>query len=239
MNIVCLITLRPNEIWCDLLNGFSKYKIFIIVDDNNFDLSNYKQKYENINFIQIDNEKCKLHGYINCNHTLKKLISGWDKALYYFGVEYKTYDYSWFIEDDVFLHNEDTLTKIDHQYTNDDLLSNVYQTTERKTNYWQHWHRIKIQQYTPPYYRCMVCAVRFSKNMMKFINDYAIQYNTLFFIEALFPTIAIKNNLKYNNPIQLKNIYYKHEFKIENINKNNLYHPMKDFKKHIDLRNLL
>jgi hypothetical protein len=34
MNAICLITFRPNEIWCKFLNLFSNYNIFIIVDDD-------------------------------------------------------------------------------------------------------------------------------------------------------------------------------------------------------------
>ena len=89
MNAICLITFIPNNIWCDFLNLFNKYKIFIVVDNNNFDLYEFKNNYKNINFIQITDEKCKLNGYIDTNFTLNKLISGWDKALYYFGVENK------------------------------------------------------------------------------------------------------------------------------------------------------
>ena len=68
--------------------------------------------------------------------------------------------------------------------------------------------------------------------------NYAKEYNTLFFLEALFPTIAIKNKLKYNNPIEFNNIFYRHNFNEENIDNNNLYHPVKDLTKHIYFRKL-
>ena len=61
-----------------------------------------------------------------------------------------------------------------------------------------HWYCIEIE-YPLPYYNGMMCIVRFSNSMMNCINDYAKKHNTLFFLEALFPTIAIKNNLKINN----------------------------------------
>ena len=237
-NYICLVTLRPTVIWCDFLNKFTKYKIFIIVDDNKFELYDFKNKYKNINFIQIEDEKCKLAGYIDTNFTLKKLISGWDKALYYFGVENTNYDFIWFIEDDVFFYDEYTLTQIDDTYVDDDLLSKVFdENKDGKKNYW-HWHRINIQQYPPPYYCTMVCAVRFSKKMMPSINDYANKHKTLFFLEALFPTIAVKNNLKYNNPMEFKNIHYIPIFEKKDINNNDLYHPVKDVNDHISLREL-
>lgn len=237
MNCICLITLKPNIIWCDFLNNFNKYKIFIIVDDNNFDLSDFKNNYNNITFIKVENEKCKLNGYIDTNfHGIYKLISGWDKALYYFGVEDKSYEYIWFMEDDVFFYNEDTIVNIDNQYINDDLLCNTIKE-KNEDEQWM-WSIIKIK-YLPPYYKGMMCAVRFKNSMIKCINNYAKENNTLFFLEALFPTIAIKNNLKYNNSIEFNNIHYRHSFDKKDININNLYHPIKNLNDHIYFRNCL
>lgn len=236
MNLICLITFRPNTIWCDFLKLFNKYKIFIIVDDNHFDLTDFRNNYNNITFVQVDDNKCKSSGFIDTNFTLNKLISGWDKALYYFGVENRNYDFIWFMEDDVFFNNEDTLANIDNQYLNDDLLSNNYFTNiDGKKDYW-HWDRINLH-FSPPYYDGMMCVVRFSNKMMQFIMRYAENYNTLFFLEALFPTIAIKNNLIYNNPCEFHNIHYKRDFEKNDITPNNLYHPVKDLNQHIYFRN--
>jgi len=233
---ICLITFIPNKIWCNFLNSFTKYKIFIIVDNNNFNLSEFIKNYNNITFIKIKNVKCWLNGYIDTNFTLNKLISGWDKALYYFGVENQTFDFIWFMEDDVLFYNENTIIQIDSQYIDDDLLSNCFsENSNVDKNTWL-WHRINVC-YPPPYYAGMMCAVRFSKKMMKCINDYAYKNKTLFFLEALFPTIAVKNNLKYNNPIEFNKIYYRHNFKGETINKNSLYHPVKNLNNHISFRN--
>jgi hypothetical protein len=238
MNAICLITFNPKQIWCEFLNSFTKYKIFMIVDDNSCNLSDFINNYSNIIFIKVENEKCKLNGYIDTNFTLDKLISGWDKALYYFGIENRNYDLIWFIEDDVLFYNEDTIIQIDNQHICDDLLSNGYSVNnDDNKNDW-HWHRININ-YQPPYYKGMMCAVRFSRKMLSCINDYASKNNTLFFLEALFPTIAIKNNLKYNNPIEFNKIYYRHNFNGEKINKNILYHPVKNLNDHITFRNNL
>lgn len=56
---VCLICYKPNSNWIDFLQKFTKYDIYIIIDDNSI---NYKQQYSNfinINIIQINNEECK------------------------------------------------------------------------------------------------------------------------------------------------------------------------------------
>jgi len=238
MHALCIITFIPSKVWCDFLNLFSEYKIFMVVDNNNFDLYDFISNYKNINFIQLEDIKCNLHGYTNTNFlVMNKIISGWDKALYYFGIEDTNYDFIWFLEDDVFFDNEDTLLQIDNQYINDDLLSNSYEiNTDGNKNTW-HWAGINIH-YSPPYYSGMMCAVRFSYRMMECINNYAKEQNELFFLEALFPTLAIKNELKHNSPDEMNTIYYRFEFNEEDINEKKLYHPVKDVNKHIYFRKL-
>ena len=82
----------------------------------------------------------------------------------------------------------------------------------------------------------MVCCVRMSNKMLKCIYDYANKNKNLFFLEALFPTIAIKNDLIYDTPIEFNEIHYRKDFNITDINKNNLYHPIKNLEEHITFR---
>ena len=87
------------------------------------------------------------------------------------------------------------------------------------------------------------CIIGFSDEnerfpfIINFINDYANENNTLFFLEALFPTIAIKNKLNYKTPIEFDKIYYRHDFTGEQFNINNFYHPLKDLNEHNSFRN--
>jgi hypothetical protein len=85
----------------------------------------------------------------------------------------------------------------------------------------------------------MICIVRFSNTMMKCIHKYATNNHTLFFIEAMFPTVAIKHELVCNHTSEFKNIYYRHTFTTEDIDKHNLYHPIKELPKHVQYRNHL
>ena len=237
MNVICLITLNPNTIWCDFLNKFQNYKIIIIIDDNNFDLSDFENEYKNIKFIKIENEKCKSSGYINSSFiSFQKIIIGWDKALYYFANENLDYDFIWFLEDDVFLYNEDTILNIDKQYVNDDLLSNeLVENLDGNRGSWL-WNRINNINYYPPYYNGMICCVRFSKKMLNCISDYVETNKTLFFLEAMFPTVAKKNNLKCSNPNEFNQIHWRYNFKDNEINKMGLFHPIKNINSHITFR---
>ena len=235
MNYICLICHNPQDIWIDFLSKFIKYQIVVIIDDNNIC---YNTKYENVKFIQINDNICIENGFINMNHTIKKNITGWEKAMFYFTHIINEYDNVWFLEDDVFLYNETTLTYIDNKYPNSDLLTNNYEinTTGHKNNW--HWEKITIH-HPPPYYFAMVCAVRMSSKIMSKIKKYAYKNKTLYFLEALFPTIAKFNEFIYDTPEELYTITYNKKHDLDNINKQNLYHPFKDINDHIFLRNKL
>ena len=75
--------------------------------------------------------------------------------------------------------------------------------------------------------------------MLMCINQYASEYKTLFFCEALFNTIAFLNNLVIINPPELSTIVYRNNYNKYNINKNNLYHPIKSIKTQYEYREFL
>jgi hypothetical protein len=232
---ICLITYKPNELNIEFLNNFINYDIFIIIDDNENDYKELKIKYENIKFIQINNENCLHYGFKNTSTiTLNKVISGWDKALFFFSITETSYHYIWFMEDDVYFYNENSLMKIDNAYKNEDLLCNS-SFDEAKLNEWL-WNRIQIQ-FQSPYYCGMMCICRFSKKMLQSIIDYAVKNHTLFFLEALFPTIAVKYNLcYYKNPEEFSTVTHRNLFELSIFNKTSLYHPVKNIESHKLLR---
>ena len=48
-------------------------------------------------------------GFQLSNLALNKIVSGWDKAICFFSVYEKNYDYVWYIEDDIFFYSEQIL----------------------------------------------------------------------------------------------------------------------------------
>jgi hypothetical protein len=238
---LCLICYKPNDVWLELLSKFTRYDIFIIIDDNSKDYKDECSRYKNINIIniiQIKDEECKKNGFVNMNFVIKKMITSWEKAMYYFSTLNTEYDRVWFFEDDVFFYNEDSFLKIDSKYNTSDLLSNTYiENLSGDKNAW-HWRKIDIQ-FAPPYYSGMMCCVRMSSRMLSKIRNYANEYNTLFFLEALFPTLCKKYDFQYDTPSELKNIIYRKVYLDRDIDKNNIYHPVKDISKHTHYRNML
>jgi hypothetical protein len=71
------------------------------------------------------------------------------------------------------------------------------------------------------------------KCILEFVND----KKYLLFDELLFNTIALQNNLDIVTPIELSNIVFSFRDIIpNNINKNYLYHPIKNLKTQEELR---
>ena len=235
---ICLITFKPNDNLLEFLNTFKNHDVYIIIDDNSIDYNtNYPNgKYKNLKFIQINNQECEDNGFINSSIAMmgsdKKVIA-WDKALYYISTINKEYSHTWFMEDDVFLYNEEILNNLDSKYPTSDILTQKY---GESNNSWVHFKNLNYSNnYSPPYYNTMICACRMSRKMMGLIKQFANKNKSFQFIESLLPTIAIKNNLKYDTPSEFDKIRT-YAIKVD-IDKNFIYHAVKDQEYQKQLRN--
>jgi hypothetical protein len=233
---VCLICYKPNDIWIDFLSKFTNYDLYILIDDNSKDYKEQYSKFSQLTILQINNEESKSKGFIATD--FKENGEGWSKALYYFSSICKDLKFVWFIEDDVFLNDESALLNIDSQYTDIDLLtSTVSENIQGKKDDW-HWSWIEIKL-PPPYYNAMCCASRMSNSILSKIKEYATKHNTLYFHEALSPTLCHFYKYSYKCPRELVNIIWRRTYEDKDIEENNLYHPVKDIPKHIYYREML
>jgi hypothetical protein len=233
-----LVTYKPNEINLEFLNNFTQYDVYIIIDDNTTNYQHFEEKYRCLNIIQIDNTICYNTGFTNTSTvTLNKPVTGWDKALYFFSNIKKEYDYVWIFEDDVFFYNEETLKIIDTKYENTDILCNS--SFEKSNLEGWNWHLISIN-FPEPYCIGMMCICRFSRKLLDSISSYAEKNNTLFFLEALFPSIAKYNELEcYPLPSEFLTVTTCNIFTAKDFNKTDLYHPVKNLNNHTYLRKIL
>ena len=247
---IALIVLEPNEIYLDFLLTFVSYDIYIIIDSDK-DLTKITElaKYKSLNFVQMTDQHCINHGFKNVNYIgVKKLISGWDKALLFFAIIIpKKYEHVWFIEDDVFLLNEQVLTNLDLKYRNTDLIANCdfkSQTTNNIKEFPWLWSKIDIKM-LKPHYSGMMCITRLSYQLLDMIKLYAKTYKTLFFLEALFPTITSHFRFSHILPKELETVTYRDIFfeDLDNIKEEDLdrigthvFHPLKDLNQHVELR---
>ena len=237
---ICLITHKPNEklAYLEFLNYFKNYDIYVIIDDNTNNYEYLKDNLKNIKFIQINDVECFNAGFKNISYiTLKKHITGWDKAIYYFSLNKFNYENVWFIEDDVYFNSENTILQIDEKYIKEDILCNS-SYEEYKPTEWL-WKYIHIN-FNPPYFCGMMCVLRLSKKYLECIVDYTTKNKTLFFLEAFFPSIAKHYNMNIvENPVEFLTITHRDNVPDKNeININYLYHPVKDLRLHDFYRHL-
>jgi hypothetical protein len=238
---ICLIMHKPDETRRNLLQFYStirEYDVFVVLDDNTDDYRELKQNFPALRFIQIRNEDCMNAGYTNTSFiTLRKPVAGWDKAVYFFGTQATDYDRVWITEDDVFFYDETTVKNIDAKYPEHDIVCNG-PMTDADLGIWL-WKYIRIT-FPPPYFCGMMCMCRFSRKMLNAIHEYAVLNHTLFFLEALFPTLAYKHQLRYTGSIpELATITHRDKFAMTDFTKTKLYHPVKDLQSHATIRAFL
>ena len=218
---------KLSDIWIDFLKGFTTYDVYVMVDNTSIDYSE-KCKGTRIKVIQIPNEVCKAAGFFKMTMTLKREITAWDKAIYYFSTVNTTYDRVWFVEEDVFFHSEQTLLDIDAAYTTADLLTNRYSVNTKGNRAGWHWPKVTIHGIPPPFYSCMCCAARLSSRLIGKMKEYADTHKTLFFLEAMFPTLCQHNKFEYKTPEAFANIVWRKNYSLSDLNKTQLFHPIKN-----------
>jgi hypothetical protein len=173
----------------------------------------------------------------NSSLTFNEIIA-WDRALYYFTNINTSYDNVWFFEDDVFFYDENTLLNIDKRMPESDILCKE-KNPEPKEGAWNwFWPAIHIN-FPPPYFHSPICAVRMSNRLLSHLNEYVKRNKVLFFIEAMFPSIAHYHNLKYDSPSELVQIHWRKDWTIDELNQNQVFHPMKNMEQQREFRSLL
>ena len=237
---ICVITINPNIEMVKFYNSFKKYDIFFIIDDLFFNTKELNEMYPNIQFIQIDNKTCNETGYIHSSYMptsslIFNEIIGWDRAIYFFCNIKTNYKNVWFFEDDLFIYNEETINVIDEKYTNADILCRD-KNPESKPDEWQwFWPAIQVE-FERPYFHSPICAVRMSQTMLSCIKKYIEKHKKMFFIEAMFPSIAHYYKLTYYTPKEFEKIVWRHDWQKEEILKSDFVHPIKDINKHDEYR---
>ena len=250
---VCVIAKDYDKNWVSFLNTFDQYDVYFIVDNN---LTQYS-KYSNVEVVQITNEKCDEEGFKHLVDMIERFnkISGWDKAVYYFAKIKTSYEYVWFLETDVFLESQNTLRLIDEQCLEIDFLA--FDISEAKKepheqfpNYWW-WPKIYKKHSTLCelfFYSSLCCHTRMSFKFLSKIKEYAENHKTLYFLEAFFPSLCVKNNLTHKDLKEFnaitKPIYNRPgielDSKIKNLmfttHKNVLFHPIKNTNEHKERR---
>lgn len=218
----------------------SEFDVYIITDEQ-WERNQLCTDTQNCKVIYIADEVCMLSGYKNSNiYThIKKNPIAWDKMLYYFAEINTAYDFVWVFEDDVFIQSVSTLKKLHLNYSTFDLVvpNNFLKKDNLMDWYWKHI----FQKTKPPYYYSMVCACGLSKKMIGVVKKYVNNNKELFFIEAMFNTLAMQNNLSVTDAFELKSVVWKGVWGIDEwmLLPDNVFHPLKDIEMYPAYRKMI
>ena len=248
-NAICLLCVEPHPSHVKFLSNIVGDYTKIMLCDRSTNGHTDKE----IQFITVDDHTCSSQGYENSNYCIKKNPSAWDKAFYYFSVLDPSYDYVWFLEDDVFVSSIYAIPNIDGRYGNADLLckGNGMNATGCMDG-WTHWSELE-GKHPLPWYISMICVCRISNALLQKIKEYVENNHTLFFLEGMVNTIAMHHNLTVVNPVEFqpimpnaeigKRVRRFHEGKytwiqtrIDDVKPDHFYHPIKDFSLHEQFR---
>jgi hypothetical protein len=236
---ICILTRQYNKEWATFLNEFTQYPTYMMCDKENI----MCRPFELGQLFLIDPEECSRHKYTDSSTaTIDKKMISWDKALFYFIHKCSLpYDYIWFIEDDVFFHSEKTIMNIDSKFPSTDLLTTFHDINHNGDAAvgWNHWYSV-LHNIEYPWAHSLICACRLSRPLLQKIGEYVSTHNSLFFIEAMFNTIAMQNDLTIAHPIEIRHtVQYDNKIEDSDMNPFFLYHPVKDCTKHYYYRKII
>jgi hypothetical protein len=240
---IVFLTTIPNQatlVFAQRIKRELGHDVYVVIDNNKFknDIVN------DIIFIKAEESYCEKHGYINSNisdnatHIRKNPIA-MDKFLLFFCVNDLPYEFIWVFEEDVFIQSIETLAYLDKRYSHYDLVTpNNFKKSYNGLDW--HWKHI-VDKIEPPYYYSMVSAMGLSKNMLECIKAYVDKHKSLFYIEAMFNTLAMHNGLDVIDPLELKSIVWMGEWGLDEFLQlpNNLFHPIKSINEHQILRDAI
>ena len=216
------------------------HDVYIVIDQNKYE----PDIADGITFIRIDEKYCESKGYVNSNisdsatHIRKNPIA-MDKFLLFFCENDLPYEFVWVFEDDVFIPSLEAFQRLDSVYSKYDLVTpNNFLKSDNLMDW--HWRHI-VDKINPPYYYSMVSAMGLSKRLLNCIKIYVGHNRSLFYIEAMFNTLAMHNGLKVIDPLELKSIVWLGEWGLDEfiLLPNSLFHPIKSIEEHQILRDAI
>jgi hypothetical protein len=227
------LTVRPPEAlfrFAEKLNRDS-YDSYVVVDANDYVLPSYDDK--KVKVIKYEQGVAEARGYKNSVLWVENRAASRCKALYHFAEVDTSYDWVWFIEEDVFVPSLNTVRHLDKLYPEGDLIctGNEINTTGELES-WPWWAKLK-PLIALPWSKSMIQAIRLSPRMFREISTFVKEKGTLLFDEGMFTTLAIHANLKIVNPPELSNLVYWHRvFDVNEFKPFHMYHPVKSWNQH-------
>lgn len=130
----------------------------------------------------------------------EKHPTSWEKAFYHIYKNKLTYDYYYFIEEDVYCNNLDTFIDAFKSLENipsDLVATKIESFTKSRWVHFKQGHIKKLYKGPPHHilYRSFNPFCRISQNLMNKLFEFYEQYNCFYYNEMMFSTICFNNSL--------------------------------------------
>lgn len=127
--------------------------------------------------------------------TVGKDITAWERATFW--AHKQCYDYTWFIEDDVFWTRTDHLVNLLKSYnrSNADLVAQSIAMRPEDAPHWPHWRQSLFKQHEQCATFNPLC--RLSRALLQEIANLAQEHRRLCFLEVLFASACKSARLRY------------------------------------------
>ena len=169
-----------------------------------------------------------------------KKPSAWDKAFYTISYNelYNKYNYFFFIEDDVYSKNYETLISFIMDAQSEFSVDFITKQIRPKSHHpqWKHWQEDYTNEFSNPS-QSFNPLCRLSKRLIEKILLYKEQHKFFNFHEILFASLCLEYNLSYINYIEnnilnkyIGNFRYYPIMIESDINDILIHHPVKDSK---------
>jgi hypothetical protein len=209
------------------------FDVFIFDDTNIEDkgIGVLSKRDKNVETIKISDKYCKEEGYYGTNilgqtHIAKEVLAI-DKFLFEFCENRLGYKHIWVFEDDVFIPSVETIINLNKKYRRYDLVTpNNFEKNDKILDW--HWKHI-FESIEPPYFYSMVCGMKVSRKMLNQVRLYAKKHKRLFYLEAMFNTLAAHSKLNVRDAFELKSVVWKGSWTANEflLLPNNVFHPLK------------
>lgn len=229
-----LLTRYPADEWLQFLEEIAdetNIHIFVFTD------TPFAGSTRKVKVIHYDDKECSNNGYkgaVSC--VIPKLVISWDKAIYHFCKADDTYDFVWFVEDDVFIPSVKSVKLLTEKCAGIcdlAIASNIQNDTGELTSWC--WWKMAVGAFELPWYHSMACAMGASKKLLQTSKEYIETHRNIPYHEFFFNTLAMQNGLVVCNPEELSTILWTPEgdVDISQHDESKWYHSVKDISSHL------
>lgn len=134
----------------------------------------------------------------------------------------------------IILQQNQIFEKINSKYLNTDLLVKENNLNFERTRWC--WNHVRPFLKEPTGFS-FIQTCRLSRNLLKLVNNTAKKLKRLVIIETLFNSLAMQNGLSIGHPEELNLLHWDRNLtNLDILDKNKIYHPVKDINLHQVLR---